>query len=610
MFQAVDSDDLAHGVNVSDEEPSASGPDPDQSVQQENSVDHVYDGTSDEEDRIISFTKENFCFVCGKGYSKIIRHFWTHRKQVAEIQDVYDLRPGSKKRRKSLELFRNRGNFQHNLEVLKKGGGKVRVMKRTSGLTTSAETLAACLYCKAMFPSRVLRSHFNKCLSKKALKSSVFLSSSVLQLITTVPRVLEKMPSHVENILRNMKEDEIGSVVLSDRWLLLLAKTLRLKDACHIRARLRAAAELLLKLKEKSVETFDEALRPGNFSKVLEAAKELAHFNEETKFSEIPGLMSTLAYALRKMAELKYASAVWEEAHAEELREAETFMKLVSTEKAFSRERRVDNLPSVPFTQDAQLLHQHLEKVMASEVERLQTSESQRSYSSLLKVLLAQVLIFNTSTRKVSRITLQSFVAEEHDKEDVDGRPQLEQFLAKHRLQIKTKARCGQKGQEEEVTLTLTPDILDAVKVLVSKRDISSVSKKNPFLFATPDAPLTFDRGHPPIRSYLECCGAKSPQNLRMKGFYKHVVRIFLILSLRSEELEELSKLLDQDFPKDREYYRTPEAAVDIVKISELLSAAENGCMDKFHGKSFEDMEVPGMFSEGTVGGPSLCEFL
>lgn len=72
------------------------------------------------------------------------------------------------------------------------------------------------------------------------------------------------------------------------------------------------------------------------------------------------------------------------------------------------------------------------------------------------------------------------------------------------------------------------------------------------------------------------------------------MLRIFQVLSLTADELDQLAKQLGQNLPTDREHYQRPEAAIDIAKIMELLSAMENGDLQRFEGRPFEEVEIAG----------------
>ncbi|KAK3541018.1 hypothetical protein QTP86_011209 [Hemibagrus guttatus] len=72
-----------------------------------------------------SETKKNYCYICGKPQSKISRHLKTHMAEV-EVAKALSFPKNSKERKVLLEKLRNKGNYQHNTDVEKKGTGMLK----------------------------------------------------------------------------------------------------------------------------------------------------------------------------------------------------------------------------------------------------------------------------------------------------------------------------------------------------------------------------------------------------------------------------------------------------------------------------------------------------
>ncbi|XP_044027833.1 uncharacterized protein LOC122864451 isoform X2 [Siniperca chuatsi] len=570
-------------------------------IQQEDEADYSSDDfTSDEEPEGTSHSNKNYCYVCGKAQSKISRHLFTHRNEEADIAEVFALPLYSKERNRLLDKLRNRGNYKHNEKVLKTHRGELKVRRRKPNMSTAAKTYALCLYCKGMYSRKDMWRHMQKCSSKKSSEPPRRGKSKVLTLVVAAESTDPKeISADVRKILKKLKKDEIASVVLSDSHILLLAQCLchmnegKTKRHENITQRLRLMGRLLLTLRKKSICSLEDAIKPQNFSKVVEAVKELAGFNEEMKSCERPSLMTKLGNSLKKIGDINFARALKEDADKQTIHEAETFMKLCAEEWSYvpQSKSRVNKPPTIPFTHDVQLFYQCMEKTAASAVESLTLYESPQVYNALLRVTAAQVSVLNKNMVEVSKVTLKSFKERDETELHEDAavcQSQFEQILSKHSVKINVMSNRGKK-----VAVTLTPKLLTAITLLVNKREACGVHKKNPFLFARPVAISTsFYHGHQCISTFVARCGAKNTVNLRSVFFRKHIARVFQILSLTNDELCELAKLLGRDIRTDREYYQMPEAAVDIAKISELLSAMENGSLERFEGKSLEEIEI------------------
>ncbi|XP_031151492.1 uncharacterized protein LOC116047099 isoform X3 [Sander lucioperca] len=573
---------------------------PDDFTSDEELKDPSFTNENDEDLNDHSFTNRNYCYVCGVAQSKISRHLFTHRHEEPDIAEVLRLRKNSKERKTLLEKLRNRGNTKHNEEVLKTRCGPLK-LKRKSSVPTNAKTLATCVYCKSMYVRKDMWRHMQKCSARKSSEPRSRGNIKVLTLIAAAESTdPQKISSDVRKMLNTLKNDEISSEVLNDSFILQLAQCLyrmnrgKNKNLEDLKLRLRQMGRLLLTLKKKSICSFEDAIKPQNFSKLVEGVRELTGFNEETKSCDRPSVLKKMRNSLKNIGGINFARALKEDADKETIHEAETFINLCAKEWKYgpSSKTNVNNPPTIPFIHDVQLFYQCLEKTAASAVQSLTMYESSPVYSALLRVTLAQVSVLNINTAKVSKATLKSF--KERDKTELHedaavSQSQFEQILSKHTVKINIETDSGQK-----VAVTLTPKILTAVTLLVNKRNACGVHENNPFLFARPDAPCSsFQRGHQCTSIFAARCGAKNTANLRSVIFHKHLARLFQILSLTNDELDQLAKLLGRDIQTDREYYQTPEAAVDIAKISELLSAMENGSLKKFEGKSLEEIEIP-----------------
>ncbi|XP_050925183.1 uncharacterized protein LOC108898774 [Lates calcarifer] len=578
----------------------------DSSVQQEDKADYSSDFSASDEEP--SCTKKNYCYVCGKAQTKISRHLFTHRHEESDIAAVFALRRKSKERKRQLGKLRNRGNYKHNQEVLKTRRGKLKVIQLRSDMPNATQRFAPCIYCKGMYTRKVIWRHLQKCTSKKTPTPPRAVKTQILTLVAaTVSTNPQEISSDVRNLLKSLKKDEIASVLWNDSYILLLAecfchvKDRETKGKEYITQRLRQMGRLLLTLRKKSISSFEDAMKPENFSKVVEAVRELVGFNEETKSCERPSLMWKLGNSLRKIGDIKYARALTEDADKETIAEAETFMKLCAEEwkpaTPLKPKPTIKSPSTIPFTQDVQLFYQCMEKTAASGIQSLTMYGSAPVYNALLRVTVAQVSVLNKNVVEVSKVTLQSF--NERDKTELHEdaavcQSQLEKILSKHYMKINVLSKSGKKGCEKKVALTVTPELLSTITLLVSKREACGVHKGNPFLFARPVAICaSFYQGTTCISTFAARCGAKNPQNLRSVLLQKHILRIFQILTLTNDELDQLSKLLGRDIQTNREYYQTSEAAVDIAKISELLSAMEDGSLERFKGKSFEEIEIP-----------------
>ncbi|XP_073804165.1 uncharacterized protein si:cabz01015814.1 isoform X2 [Danio rerio] len=155
---------------------------------------------------------ENFCFVCGKPQIKIARHFIVHKRDNAEIARALSLPAHSKKRKELLQMLRNKGNFMHNNDVLKKGSGALKVKRRSVKQASNKYTY--CVYCRGMFIRQELKRHMKNCSAKRDHLGALGPAEVAKAVIPVCSAVLESHSFHKKSVpgLSESCEQELPSV--------------------------------------------------------------------------------------------------------------------------------------------------------------------------------------------------------------------------------------------------------------------------------------------------------------------------------------------------------------------------------------------------------------
>lgn len=529
-----------------------------------------------------SYTSKNYCYACGKGYAKIARHLLTHADEEPEIAEIVALPKNSKERRKLLDKLRIRGNYEHNQDVFKKKCGKLK-MKRLpltkSTMKISAKTHIYCLFCKCLLRRDDAWRHVARCASKTAANSAT----------DDKRRVLGEIGPTVWKMLLKMQPEETAKAVQSDYLLLQLSAGLIRKYGFrydYIRQRLGEMGRLLIALQEKSVFSFEDAVKPKNFYKVVKAVKEMAGFDEKMQSYDKPSLALKLGHSLKKIGTIVLAGVGGNEQMMKDTKKfmklcAEEWSELVPKTAVNSLSGQKVNSPStIPFTRDVQIFHRYLERTAASAIESLEMDGNAQAYSALCRVTLAQASVLNKCAPEVSKMTVETF----QERDDTI------RVLSKRFIKINVPNETGQN-----VAVLLTSDLVSAITLLVSKRQACGIHPDNPFLFAKPNSDSTsIFHGEICIGAFSSLCRALNPEHLRSVHLHKHIARIFQVLNLENDELHHLAKLLGHKIRADREYYRSPEAAVELAKIAKLILAMEKGSLERFKGNSLEQMEIEG----------------
>ncbi|XDV21744.1 hypothetical protein PO909_026768 [Leuciscus waleckii] len=193
----------------------------------------------------------------------------------------------------------------------------------------------------------------------------------------------------VWKLLTVMKDDNITAAVRSDFCILQLAQSFFNKHGQdptkfeYIRQKLREVGRLLLILqREFKIQTLEDAT---------------------------PSLALKLGHSLQKICDIVHCRALMAE-DTEGIRSTQTFQKLYSTKWAelishtalITLSEAHFNKPStIPFTEDVQCLHRHLEKVADSASENLKKKQSAQAYGELSRATL-RVEIRGKRGRKVA----------------------------------------------------------------------------------------------------------------------------------------------------------------------------------------------------------------
>ncbi|XP_017577082.1 uncharacterized protein si:ch211-266o15.1 isoform X1 [Pygocentrus nattereri] len=115
-------------------------------------------------------SKQQFCVYCKNPYTKIARHLRRQHAHEKDVAHALSFPKGSKKRLLLLERLCKKGNYQHNIEVIRNGNGEIVPKIRGKGYHSMMEYLP-CQYCLAFYLRRALLKHERSCKMKMNLQS-------------------------------------------------------------------------------------------------------------------------------------------------------------------------------------------------------------------------------------------------------------------------------------------------------------------------------------------------------------------------------------------------------------------------------------------------------
>ncbi|XP_053366560.1 uncharacterized protein LOC128536361 isoform X2 [Clarias gariepinus] len=552
-------------------------------------------------------TKLNFCFVCGKPRAKIARHLKLHRNESYEIATAFKLRKNSRQRAHILEVLRNRGNYQHNKLVLVNGTGLIKV-KRSPKYNIDTQNFEYCMYCKGLYLRKELWRHVKRCLSNpESDRRRNSRSVSGVMALSRCPH-LKNISEDVKKMLCDLHQDEVAETVRNDEYVLKLAQDFFDKKGnskeshAFVRQTIRCIGQFLFHLRNKyKIGHLAEAIKPTNFTVLTEAVKEIADFIEEKQCFGIPSLARRIGLTLRKYCILsaKKADAVRDQ----RLKKATiTFMQLfnnaLSQFALGEKKTGVQTNPFLmPFVNDVRIFHCYLEKAAQCAVKHLRERPSAQHYADLCKVTLAQILMFNRRHGEVSQMTIKSF-HERDNQRDVqapeisEALTELEKVFCAEFCKILVRQKVGVL-----VPIILTPDMINALMLLIDKRDRCSVPRSNIYVFGQPRNNRCY-RGENALQICARECGATNPNELTSTKFSRHISTLCQVLTMKNHELKNLAKFIGYDISLSKEYYRESEAMPRLAKICKLILAIEKGFVFDKLGQSLDDIVLPDQITE------------
>ncbi|XP_035991287.1 uncharacterized protein LOC105936613 [Fundulus heteroclitus] len=285
----------------------------------------------------------------------------------------------------------------------------------------------------------------------------------ILSLASMVDSPLcQQISQGVWKLLTVMKDDEVSAAVISDFYILQLAQSFFNKHGQdpskheYISRKICEVGRLLLiQRKEFSIFNIEDAVRPSNFHILIQGVKKVSGFHEDSHSYQTPSLALKLGHSLHKISDLICCPALV--SGNDELRKScQAFKLLYSSKwselvshaaKTTLRGTRFNKPSTLPFTEDVQRLHQHLEKITNSASETLRSEPSTQNYKELRRTTLAKLILFNRRRGgEVSKMLLSAFLERDTTPLHKDVAVDLIEFerrLCAHFSRVEIKGKRG-----------------------------------------------------------------------------------------------------------------------------------------------------------------------
>ena len=197
----------------------------------------------------------------------------------------------------------------------------------------------------------------------------------------------------------------------------------------------------------------------------------------------------------------------------------------------------------IPLTSDIQKLNRYIAAESKKCQAQLESDTVAECWQTLARVTLVSIILCNRRRPgETERLSLDEYKKRSTDnlsvKDIADSLSEVERVLCRTMSRVEIRGKHGLT-----VPIILTPQMVTAIDLLVSKRHAVGISEGNPYVFARPlsSTPLQASLC---LHNLAVECGAASPENLTSTRLRKHIATTSQILNLQECDLDILAGFL------------------------------------------------------------------
>ncbi|XP_013383013.2 uncharacterized protein LOC106153550 [Lingula anatina] len=573
-----------------------------------------YNGKKKKNERVLN--SKHCCMICGKLVLRIRDHLLHVHEDHEEIRALNKM--SQKQQKDALEIMRNKGDHDHNERVLQQEKGELLLSRRfTDGdmKTTDFLPCPTCfLYVKDLAKHR---SYTKRC---KGFDGDMSSSRASLLAKGLLDSGTDHIPSEFlkSEVLSKFINDEISCVATKDELILHLgnqtiknvAKNL-LKRGRYASDKMRLAARILIEIRKIMAKeiTWDEVLKPENFTIIVTAVTTLAGIGKEGNTYETPSNALKGGYVIKDLANIKESAALMSSPkNLQRAEEAADVIKLMeknwssnvsSLATATLDEGRYTTVQSLPVPEDLRVLSQHVQwKSNSLSTEAILKTKD--GFREGVEIAQARLVTFNK--RRPGEI--EAIYLDDYQKRRKEGEPHMSQFMSslsdleKYLLTAHELITVrGKRGRG--VPVLLPPDLYDLLELLASEEVRKAVQVDNsPYLF--PNFGDGVVRAVESLSKVVDSLKRKlqDPSSIKATRLRKYLATTLQVFSLEAYELEWVASHLGHTMHVHKDYYRMMSTTIEKTKMAKLMVLSESGNLDQYRGKSLdkiscEDVVIP-----------------
>lgn len=263
------------------------------------------------------FDKRDICLYCRKSVLSTSLRDHVTKKHTSEelVNDLLELPNGNAKRRKLMQLIRNRGNFEHNKMVLQNGGFLIVSQRstKTRNISDNIDLYVACSHCYGFYHRDEIYRHKCPALESTANIHKLLPSLMVAKTSRDVDLTAFFNRMHPDLITKTAQTDDtINDFVIQQ------VDATGLRSFNTIANKVRLLSEFLIecrKIQQKQL-SLAEALKSENFGFIREAVKTMFKYNVRSEGKDLKVTLERSSSAIRlkqtldKIAILLHVAAI------------------------------------------------------------------------------------------------------------------------------------------------------------------------------------------------------------------------------------------------------------------------------------------------------------
>jgi hypothetical protein len=406
-----------------------------------------------------------------------------------------------------------------------------------------------------------------------------------------------------------LTNDEVSRVAKTDQLIRGLGEQLcaqhghdRSKHG-FIRNAMREVARLVVQLRtdgNNKEHWLKDYLKSTSFELVVDATRKVSGFKPGSNSYSTPSLALKIGHSVLKCAGLLKGNALANGDDAT-LKTVDQYIALhklrwktcVSGNALRTlHDAKKNVITSVPLSADIKLLTAFLKTKIETFTSRLLSKhDDTEAYSMLQQAVLCALILFNRRRAgEVSKMKLEDYHGSHSTGDlakDLEMSP-LERELCRHFKRIEIYGKRGRL-----VPVLLSKPMVDALELLLKSRRAVGVNSENCYVFACiGSSSSSYIRGVNVLRRFSQDCGAARPEALRSTKLRKHIATMTQVLNLKDNELDVVAQFMGHDVRIHRDFYRLPEATVQMATVSKLLLALESGNLGSQKGKTLAEIDL------------------